>query len=98
MKAKLPTETLSELTKTPDFITWQGATWLFKGAEPMIYIGEWKKRDFEARCPSTMSPEEYFKQVLRGADSRLWEHADSFCIYVFRDRLTGEHSAYYDID
>jgi uncharacterized protein CbrC (UPF0167 family) len=98
VQAKLPIEVLSELVRTPDFITWQGAVWLFRGAEPMIYIGEWKKQDFEERCPAGTSPGEYFKEVVQDTVRDQWIHADSFCIYVFRDRVTGAHAAYYDMD
>jgi len=98
LEVRLPKETLSELTRTPNFVSWQGDVWLFQGARPMVYIGEWKKRDFEAHCPQGMLPEEFFRQVLRGYDPRLWQYADNVCIYVFLDGVTGVHAAYYDMD
>lgn len=98
VQVRLARETLSELTRTPEFVTWQGAHWLFQGVQPMIYIGEWKKRDFEIHAPNGMRPEEFFSQVLRGFDLRLWQYADKVCIYIFRDGLTGAYAAFYDMD
>lgn len=98
VQVRLPKETLSELTRTPAFTTWQGDRWLFHGERPMIYIGEWKKRDFATHAPSGMPPEEFFREVMRDYDPRLWPPADSVCIYAFRDSLTGVYAAYYDMD
>ena len=98
VQVRLPKETLSELTRTPKFVTWQGDQWLFQGVNPMIYIGEWKRRDFEIHTPDGLRPDEFFSKVIRGCDPRLWQHADRVCIYVFRDGLTGAYSAFYDMD
>lgn len=98
VQVRLPKETLSELTRTPNFITWQGDRWLFQGAQPMTYIGEWKKRDFETHAPSGTCAEEFFTQVMRDCDPRLWPKADNVCIYVFRGSQAGVYAAYYDMD
>lgn len=64
----------------------------------MIYIGEWKKRDFETHAPEGMRAEEFCRQVMRDYDPRLWPHVDKVCIYVFRGSHTGAYAAYYDMD
>lgn len=98
VQVQLPKEILSELTRTPNFVTWQGDRWLFQGSDPMVYIGEWKKRDFESHAPNGMRAEEFFKQVIRDYDPRLWPHVDNVCIYVFRGSRTGAYAAFHDMD
>ena len=97
-QAKLPEETLAELTRTPDFITWQGAVWMFEGIRPMIYVGEWSRNDFESGAPEGATPEAFFRETVRDSNDELWEYADGICIYVFRSPETGRHAAYYDMD
>jgi len=70
LQVRLPKETLCELTRTPSFVTWQGDRWLFQGGHPMIYVGEWKKGDFEAHAPSGMRPEEFFTGVIARGECR----------------------------
>jgi len=98
LQVRLAKETISEVTRTPKFVTWQGDRWLFQDVRPMIYIGEWKKRDFETRAPGGMRSDEFFSQVVRDYDPRLWQHVDRVKIYVFRDGLTGVYAAYYDME
>lgn len=64
----------------------------------MIYIGEWKKRDFEKHAPDGVHAEEFCRQVMRNYDPRLWPHVDNVCIYVFRGSQPGTYAAYYDMD
>jgi hypothetical protein len=98
VQVKLPQETLRELVMTPDFVSWQGAVWMFEGATPMTFVGEWKRKDFEVRTPSGMNSEAFFRSVIRDCDDRLWEYADGICIYVFRNPKTGRYAANYDMD
>ena len=98
VQVRLSKETLSELTRTPNFVTWQGDRWLFQRAQPMIYIGEWKKHDFETHAPHGLAAEEFFKQVVLDYDPKLWPHVENVCIYVFRESRTGGYAAFYDMD
>jgi hypothetical protein len=98
VQVKLPRETIRALVMTPDFVTWQGAVWMFDGATPMAFVGEWKRKDFEARTPNGMPPEAFFRSIIRDCDDRLWEYADGVCIYVFRNPETGRYAANYDMD
>ena len=57
-----------------------------------------EKARFRDRAPNGMRPEEFFGQVMRDSDPRLWPNLDNFCIYVFRGSQTGKYAAYYDMD
>ncbi|MGD2131543.1 MAG: hypothetical protein PVI23_02055 [Maricaulaceae bacterium] len=97
-QTQLPTDALFELTSTPDFLTCQGAVWLFSGARPMIYVGEWRKADFVAHAPNGRDAKEFFLNVVRDADDETWSYADSVFVYVFKDQVTDAYAAYYDLD
>ena len=97
-EVKLASEVMRELVATPDFVTWQGAEWLFDGDIPMTYVGEWTRQDFVGRAPHGMSPEQFFRNTMRRCDDRLWEYADGVCIYVFQNLATGRYAANYDMD
>jgi|WetSurMetagenome_2_1015567.scaffolds.fasta_scaffold07334_3 hypothetical protein len=97
-EVRLPTEALSELTRTPDFVSCQGSIRLFRDTRPLIYTGEWQRQDFDAKAPAGMDPQDYFRAVVRDADQKLWEHMENVCIYVFRDPQSGDHEAYFDMD
>jgi hypothetical protein len=64
----------------------------------MIYMGEWKKHDFEVHAPVGMPCEAFFKEVVREKYEGLWRHADELCIYVFRGHQPGQFAAYCDRD
>lgn len=97
-QVKLPQEVIFELTTTPNFITWQGGMWLFRETQPMIYIGEWGRKDFESKAPSGVSPEQFFRSVVSDADDETWEYIEGVCVYVFRDTQKNQYAAYYDMD
>jgi hypothetical protein len=96
VQAKMSPETVAELTRTPNFITWQGAIWLFERSTPMVYVGEWNAPDFERHTPTGVSTESFFDDVTRG--SGLWKHVNELCVYVFRSPSTGRFAAYCDRD
>lgn len=97
-QVKLPSDVIEELTRTPNFSSWQGDIWLFNGVRPLVYAGEWTRQDFISRTPAGISPRDYFISVIDGADSKLWDHVENICCYVFRDPLTGNYAGYFDMD
>jgi uncharacterized protein CbrC (UPF0167 family) len=45
IQARVSTEWLIELVRTPGYITWQGEQWQFCCGRPMVFVGEWKQKE-----------------------------------------------------
>jgi uncharacterized protein CbrC (UPF0167 family) len=97
-QVRLPADVISELLRTPGFSTWQGDTWLFHGTDPLVFVGEWSRSDFEARCPSGVSPSAFFASIVRHSEPATWDSLEGIGVYVFRDAKTGKFDGYYDFD
>jgi len=62
------------LLKTPQFITWQGELWLTHCDDFMIYLGEWKPRDFETHANDGDS-RRLFLEMTDEDMNHLWDAA-----------------------
>lgn len=93
---RVPSEMLFELLRTPVYGTWQGEQWQFCCQHPMIYIGTWTPRDFDAYAPDG-NGRALFNEVVSDADDLLWRECyDAQGIYVFRCAHCGRHKAHWD--
>ncbi len=84
VRYRVDKDTLLELVRTPNYITWQGDNWLFHHKQPMIYVGVWG--ELTAEVPESLKAE---CEAIR-------EENDGATIYVFRCVACGEHRVHYD--
>jgi len=96
-QVKLPLGVLREITRTPDFNCNQGAIWQFCGAKPLVYVGEWRWRDFEKNAPRGVSAEQFLCDVLHIASASK-KSLDGRCVYVFVNPEPDNYSGYYEVD
>ena len=92
------------LERTPQFISWQQAHWLVHCNDFMIYLGEWRPKDF-SRFASDGNGRALFVQLTQQPE--IWDTAivdgkpepDSWYIsfYGFRCRHCGIYRGYYDL-
>jgi hypothetical protein len=96
--ARLPTPTMLELLRTPEYSTIQGEQWLFCCKVPMIFVGQWSREKFSHMAPDG-NGREFFHQTVRDAIDGLWEDQlhDQTGIYVFRCATCRKHSAHWDM-
>jgi uncharacterized protein CbrC (UPF0167 family) len=99
IRARVPTELLFELLRTPGYVTWQGEEWQFCCGRPGIYLGEWKEDEFHKRAPDGDGLA-LFRQVdLEGLDGELWGSLGGIGgPYVFRCPVCRRLSGHWDMD
>ena len=96
--AKLPTQTMLELVRTPGTSTIQGEQWLFCGKMPMVYVGQWPREKFSGKMAPDGNGREFFHQTVHDTIDGLWEDQlhDTTGIYVFRCAICRKHSAHWE--
>lgn len=87
VQARVPSEHLLELIRTPTYSTWQGEQRLFCCGAPMVYVGAWTPETFTQHAPDG-DGRAFLNRVVgvngEQAD-RLWRGGyDAASIYVFR--------------
>lgn len=98
--ARIPSEHLWELLRTPSFYTWQDDEWLFCCRRPMVYMGGWRSvKDSVPRKERTA----FFKSLFEPGDQAISWGPETFeggspFLYAFRCRECGRRRAYYDAD
>lgn len=97
-QAKVPTEHLRELSRTPTYTTWQGERWLFCCKRPMVYLGSWSAEDFEVHALDG-DGRALFDEVVEHPGHGLWEGEMHDCtgIYVFHCAICERKRAHWDI-
>lgn len=98
--ARVPSEHLWELLRTPGFHSWQGESWLFCCRRPMTYLGGWRDV-MESLRPD--DPDAFFQELFAPDDEARswgWEPFDegSSSLYVYRCLSCGRCRATYDWD
>ncbi len=85
--ARVSSEMLLDLVRTPSYVTWQGQHWFFHCKQPMVYIGPWEQADFDRHAPGG-DGRALFLQITEDPFEDLWEaggeKSDLMYIYVFR--------------
>jgi uncharacterized protein CbrC (UPF0167 family) len=96
--ARVPSEFLFELLRTPTYVTIQGDQWQFCCRQPMTYIGTWSQAEFNAAAPGGKG-RLLFDEIVQNTVDGLWEDRlhDITGIYVFRCRSCGRRTAHWDI-
>ena len=94
--ARVPSEHLWELLRTPCFRTWRGEKWLFCCRRPMSYVGD-RPQPADELAPDAL---EAFRGILsdpggRGPERFQWRRPSH---YVFRCPTCGRCRATYDSD
>ena len=96
-QVKLPLDVLREITRTPDFNCNQGAIWQFCGTRPLVFVGEWRRRDFEKNAPHGVPADQFFCNVLNIAPASK-KSLDDACVYVFVNPELNNYCGYYEVD
>ncbi len=97
-KPPLPLDAMQDLLQTPSYVTWQEEQWELCCSRPMVYLGRWTPRDFDAAA-SSGDGRALFAAILQNPDDDLWKDAmsDSTGIYVFRCPTCGRKTANWDL-
>ena len=99
--ARVPTEMLLELVRTPAYATWQGEQWSFHCKQPMVYIGPWEQADFDHHAADGDGRALYM-QITDAPFEDLWdeggEMSDLMYVYVHRCPSCGTLRAHWDSD
>ncbi len=107
-QAKLPVDTWSgvkraepavlELLRTPTYVTLQGEKWEFCCGAPMMYLGMWGQKEFNAHAKNG-DGQALFEEIVEEPEEGLWEGElhDETGIYVFRCGACGKMRANWDI-
>jgi uncharacterized protein CbrC (UPF0167 family) len=95
---RLPQSMMYELLRTPTYNTIQSDLWQFCCRQPMIFIGEWSREDFQRRSPNG-DGRQFFHEIVQDAIPGLWEDElhDITGIYVFRCPQCERLTAHWDI-
>lgn len=100
--ACVPPALLLELVRTPTYLTWQGEHWEFCCARPMIYLGLWTQKEFQAYAPSG-NGRALFDQIVQDAHEEMaeafWAPGSEWpSVYAFRCGSCGNFRAHWDCD
>jgi uncharacterized protein CbrC (UPF0167 family) len=97
--ARLPSEVMLELLGTPIYSTWQGDCWLFCCKQPMVYVGNWDKKDFTRNAPDG-NGRALFERTVPDFQSKMWDVQfwDGPSYYVFRCSHCGRLRSHWDMD
>jgi len=98
IRARLPKEIMFELLRTPGYSTIQGEEWQFCCKEPMVFLGQWKRDDFNNHAPDGQG-EALFRKAVKDIVPGLWEDElhDVTGIYVFRCPKCSRMTAHWDM-
>lgn len=95
--AKVPTEMMFELLRTPTYDTWQGESWLFCCKCPMTFIGEWKQAQFHQHARSG-DGKSLFYEIVADMPEAWNSLAFHLCVYVFECKSCGRLRTHHDSD
>lgn len=89
-------------TRTPGFETWQGSKWLFSDTDAMIFIGEVDggslvKGQNVSKIQAVLNAINEYDWGWDADDLSKHIKGSNMSIYLFEDRDTGEHRAYFDL-
>lgn len=98
--ARVPSEHLWELLRTPGFHSWQGERWLFCCGRPMAYLGGWRNV-IESLRPD--DPGAFFEALFDSDDAATSLGYEPFelgnvSLYAYRCRTCGRCRATWDCD
>lgn len=98
-RAKVQSDVLIELTRTPSYTTWQGEQWLFCCRNPMTFLGEWDAADFN-RNAQDGNGRVLFEQIVEDQQPGMWECGigGGVCVYVFRCNSCARFRAHWDMN
>lgn len=98
LEARVASEHLLDLVRTPSFHTWQEENWFFCCKRPSIYLGEWTPEAFAAH-DAAEGGLSAFLSLVAGAHPGAWERMSSPDLggpYMFQCPACGRISGYYD--
>ncbi len=98
VRARLPSEMMFELLRTPNYSSIQGERWKFCCQRPMIFTGIWSRERFTNEAEDG-DGESLMNEVVEDVVPGLWEDQlhDITGIYVFRCAVCGCRTGHWDI-
>lgn len=102
----VPTESLMELTRTPNYMAWQGEQWLFHCCQPMRYLGRWGRDEFQRRAPIPDRDGREYALLTAGVDADVYDDylpddpSESWnaMAYMFECTICRAHRGHWDMD
>jgi uncharacterized protein CbrC (UPF0167 family) len=96
--ARLPQEVMFELLRMPTYSSIQGERWQFCCRQPMVFVGEWSREEFNRRATDN-NGRRLFDEIVQQSVPGLWEDQlhDITGIYVFRCPSCEKLTAHWDI-
>jgi uncharacterized protein CbrC (UPF0167 family) len=99
LRARVASELLFELVRTPDYVTWQGEQWQFCCGRPCVYLGAWKEAEFDTQEPPGDGLALLRRSDLDGLDPGLWGSLNRIGgPYVYRCTSCGRLRGHWDMD
>jgi len=98
IRARLPSEMMFDLLRTPNYQTIQGERWQFCCQRPMIFIGSWSRERFTNEADDG-DGEALLNEIVQDVVPGLWEDQlhDVTGIYVFRCPNCGRRTGHWDV-
>jgi uncharacterized protein CbrC (UPF0167 family) len=100
----LRAESLLELRRTPQIVTWQQEKWLTHCDDFMPYLGTWRPLDFAQNAPDADARAMFLRMTREPRQRPLWDKMSikptdsewAVTYYVFRCVHCNELAGYYD--
>ena len=92
-------EARNELLRTPGYLSWQDERWLFCCGQPMVYLGDWGRDEFNAQAPNG-DGKLLFDEIVIDREPDMWEldeYGESISYYVFQCSQCQKLSCYWDM-
>jgi uncharacterized protein CbrC (UPF0167 family) len=95
---RLPQAIMWELLRTPTYSTIQDDCWQFCCRQPMVFLGQWSRKQFSRRAPDG-DGRRLFDAIVQEPIKGLWEDElhDETGIYAFRCNSCGRLTAHWDL-
>ncbi len=100
VRARLDSDIMFELLRTPNFLTWQGERWMFCCGRPMVYTDRWLQKRFFDEAGDE-GAEALYDSLVDMPYPPPWDWdqpaAEDFGVYMFRCDACGKRRGYWDI-
>ena len=100
VRARLDSDIMYELLRTPNFLTWQGERWMFCCGRPMVYTDRWLQRRFLDEAGEE-GAEALFERLVDMPYPPPWDWdqpaADDYGVYMFRCDSCGTRRGYWGL-
>ncbi|QQE11146.1 CbrC family protein [Planctomycetota bacterium] len=93
---KIDPKDILELTRTPNYATWQGERWRYHCGRIMPYIGEWTQKEFNE---FSGDGQKAFLSIVDNSHKYAWDSLGGQVIcYMHHCQVCGQLRGYWDCD